>query len=209
VEIRTVRIGVRPSLLALKQVQEARPILEKIYPGAEFEACKIYTPGDRDKVTPISEVDGSDFFTRDIDEALLNGKIDVAVHSSKDLPLALPKGLKVLFETESISRFDALVSNEGYKLAELVSGSRIGASSLRRKKEIKGLRPDLEIVDARGTIEERLNLVDSGKIDALIVAHAALIRLKLEHRIAEIFPLDIFCTHPKQGCLAIVTRSKN
>lgn len=183
--------------------------MEKIYPGAEFEVCKIYTPGDRDKVIPLSEVDGSDFFTKDIDEALLKGKIDIAVHSSKDLPLVLQKGLKVLFETGSISRFDALVSKEGHKLAELALGSRIGSSSLRRKKEIKGLRPDLKIVDVRGTIEERLSLIDSGKIGALIVAHAALIRLKLEHRITEIFPLDIFNTHPKQGCLAIVTRSKN
>jgi len=209
VQIRAVKIGVRPSLLALKQAQEAIGLLKKIYPKAAFEVCKIGTPGDRDKVTPLSEVDGSDFFTRDIDEALLNGKIDIAVHSSKDLPLALPNGLKVMFETESISRFDALVSKGGHKLAELALGSRIGSSSLRRKKEINGLRPDLEIVDARGTIVERLSLIDSGKIDALIVAHAALIRLKLEHRIAEIFPLGIFNTHPKQGCLAIVTRSKN
>jgi hydroxymethylbilane synthase len=206
VEIRAIKIGVRPSLLALKQAQEAIGLLEKIYPGATFEILKIDTPGDRDKATPLTFVDGSDFFTRDIDEALLAGRVDAAVHSSKDLPEVLPKGLEVLFETESISRFDALVSKGHNKFTELTSGSRIGASSLRRKKEVKGLRPDLEIVDARGTIVERLSLVDSGKIDALIVAHAALIRLKLEHRISEIFPLNIFKTHPKQGCLSIVAR---
>ena len=205
-QIRAIKIGIRPSLLALKQAQEAIGLLEKEYPGATFEILKIDTPGDRDKATPLSEVDGSDFFTRDIDEALLAGKVDVAVHSSKDLPEILPQGLKILFETESISRFDVLVSKGAHKFTELALSSRIGASSLRRKKEVKGLRPDLEIVDARGTIEERLSLVDSGKIDALIVAHSALIRLELEHRVSEIFPLDIFNTHPKQGCLSIVAR---
>jgi len=167
---------------------------------------KINTPGDRDKKTSLSGVEDSDFFTRDIDEALLKAEIDMAVHSSKDLPEALLQGLKVLFETESISRFDALVSKGNHKFAELALGSRVGASSLRRKTELKRLRPDLEIVDVRGTIEERLSLVDLGKIDALIVAHAALIRLKLEHRISEIFPLHIFKTHPKQGSLSILTR---
>lgn len=207
-EIREIKIGVRPSLLALKQAQEAMSVLKKIYPGATFEVCKIHTPGDRDKATPLSEVDVQDFFTRDIDEALLAGRIDVAVHSSKDLSDVLADGLELLYETSPLSPYDALVSKNRLKLKDLPPASRIGLSSLRRSSGIKRLRPDLKIVDIRGNIKERLALIDKGVIDALVVAHAALIRLKLEHRISEIFSLDIFNTHPKQGCLAIVARER-
>jgi len=184
------------------------PVLEKIYPGATFEVRKIDTPGDRDKVTPLFEVDGSDFFTRDIDEALMNGSIDVAVHSAKDLPDALADGLELLFETDPLSPYDALVSKNRLKLKDLPPVSRIGLSSLRRSSGIKYLRPDLKIVDIRGNIEERLALIDKGAIDALVVAHAALLRLGLEEKIAEVFSADIFSVHPKQGRLAIVRKKE-
>ncbi len=201
--MRTIlRIGIRPSPLALKQAEEIR----NIFPAAQFEIVLIKTIGDRDKVTALSDVEGSDFFTKEIDNALLAGEIDLAVHSSKDLPDILPQGLKVLFETAPLSLFDALVSRGNLKLIELPKGYRIGSSSLRRKTQIQSIRKDLEIVDIRGTIEERLAFIDSGKIDALIVAHAALIRLGLEKRVVEILPLDIFQTHPKQGSLSLVVR---
>ncbi len=202
------KIGIRPSTLALKQAEEVVVFLKKRFPKARFSFVKIATPGDRDKVTPLSEVEGSDFFTRDIDEALISGKIDFAVHSAKDLPDVLPQGLSVFVETQPLSPFDALVSKGNIKLAVLAQASRIGVSSARRKLRIKVLRPDLIIVDVRGTIEERLRLIDDGKIDALIVAHAALIRLGLEKRASEILPLEIFKAHPKQGRLAILTRKE-
>lgn len=200
----TLRVGTRKSPLALKQVEEVR----KIFSGICLEVVAMDTPGDRDKITPISEVEGSDFFTRELDLALLSGKIDLAVHSSKDLPDQLTPGLKVLLQTESISIYDALVSRNNLKLADLAPGSGIGSSSLRRKEQIKVLRPDLQIIDIRGTIEERLAILDSGKITALIVAHAALIRLGLEERIAEIFSNEDFKVHPKQGSLSVVIKEQ-
>ncbi len=197
-----LRVGTRPSALAIKQTDE----LKKIFPGVNFEVVIISTLGDKDKITPLSNVEGSDFFTREIDHALLKGEIDVALHSSKDLPDKLSVGLRVVLETESISPFDALVSKGKLKLSELLYASRVGTSSQRRKDQIRRLRQDLVLVDVRGNIGERLGLIDAGKIDALVVAHAALIRLGLEHRISEVFSGDDCTAHPKQGSLALVTR---
>ncbi len=200
--MKLLKIGTRPSPLAIKQVDEIRGIFYWV----EFIPVYISTCGDKDKLTSLANVKGSDFFTKEIDQALLNEEIDVALHSSKDLPDKLPKGLRVVIETKSINPFDALVSRDGSKLLELSSGSRIGTSSLRRRNQIQELRPDLEVVDIRGNIEERLALVDSGQIDALIVAQAALIRLRLEHRVCEIFTAERFPVHPEQGSLTLVSR---
>lgn len=199
---RILRMGTRPSPLALKQAEEIR----KLFPSVQFEIVSIKTRGDRDTITLLSNVEGSDFFTKEIDDVLLTGKIDLAVHSSKDLPDILAEGLAVVFETEPLSPFDALVSRSNVTIMNLPAGCRIGSSSSRRKSQIRALRKDLEVVDIRGIIEERLALIDSGKIDALVVAHAALIRLGLEKRIAELLPLDIFKTHPKQGRLSLLAK---
>ncbi len=201
-----INIGIRPSPLALKQAIEAIGILEKKYPAATFSILRIATHGDRDKATPLSEVAEPDFFTKDIDVALLQGEIDFGVHSAKDLPDALSEGLELYVQTPSISPFDCLVSRASGKFKDLPSGFRIGVSSRRRKDDIRALRGDLVVVDVRGNIEERFVLIDNGTIDALIVAQAALIRLGLENRIVEVFGLDVFRTHPKQGCLAIVRK---
>jgi len=202
-----LKIGSRPSTLAIRQAYEAIKLIRASNPDTDFEIIGIPTPGDRDKVTPISDIDGSDFFTKEIDEALLSGAIDLAVHSSKDLPLELRKGLKVIFETDSVSPYDTLVSRNDLKLSQLPAGWRVGTSSSRRKEDLLLLREDLKVVDIRGTIEERLALLDNGKIDALIVAEAALIRLGLKGRIAEVFPEEIFRTHPKQGRLSIIAKA--
>jgi len=206
---KTLIIGIRPSPLAIKQAEEAAAILKTLCPGSEFSIKKIFTSGDKDKTTPLSEVQSQDFFTKEIDDALLAKEIDAAVHSSKDLPDILPDGLFIAWQTEPISRHDALVSRGNIKFYELPNFSRIGASSRRRKEEVAALRRDLEIVDVRGNIEERIALVDEGRIDALIVAHAALIRLGLENRIAQLLPLDMFATDPRQGSLSIVMRKES
>jgi hydroxymethylbilane synthase len=189
----------------LRQVEE----IKSLFPCVDFEVIKINTQGDKDKLTALSKVENSDFFTREIDLALLSGAIDLGLHSSKDLPAILPKGLTVIFETPSISPYDALVSKGKLKLKSLPQRARVGTSSLRRKLELYTLRKDLVSVEVRGNIQERLALINEGKIDALIVAHAALIRLGLEEKIAETFPLDIFTAHPKQGSLSLVTRSND
>ena len=197
-----LRVGTRPSPLAIKQADE----LKRIFPWVNFEVVIISTLGDKDKITPLTGIEGSDFFTREIDQALLEGEIDVALHSSKDLPDKLSGGLRVVLETESISQFDALVSKGRLKLNELPYASRVGTSSQRRREQIRALRQDLVFVDVRGNIGERLGLIDAGKIDALVVAHAALIRLGLEHMISEVFREGIFTVHSKQGSLALVAR---
>ncbi|MEW5758909.1 MAG: hydroxymethylbilane synthase [Candidatus Omnitrophota bacterium] len=198
----SIRVGTRPSRLAFRQVEEIKCLVS----GVEFVVIPIQTQGDKDKITPLSSVREPDFFTREIDEALLDGKIDIAIHSSKDLSPILTDGLVIFFETESISRFDVLVSRDNFKLHQLSKHSRIGVSSQRRRDAVYLLRPDLELIDVRGNIDERIRLLDENKIDALIVAEAALIRLDLENRISEIFPLDLFETHPKQGSLSLVAR---
>lgn len=197
-----LRVGTRPSPLAIKQVDE----LKRLFPRINFEVVIILTLGDKDKITPLTGIEGSDFFTREIDQALLKGEIDLALHSSKDLPDKLTEGLKIVLETKSISSFDVLVSKEKLKLSELPYGNRVGTSSQRRKDQIRRLRQDLVLVDVRGDIGERLGLIAAGKIDALVVAHAAIIRLGLVHMISEVFSGDNFTVHPKQGRLALVTR---
>ena len=197
-----LRVGTRPSPLAIKQADE----LKKLFPWVNFEVVIISTLGDKNKITPLPSVEGSDFFTREIDQALLEREIDIALHSSKDLPDKLNDGLRVVLETKSISPFDVLASKGKLKLKDLPYASRVGTSSRRRKDQIRALRQDLMIVDVRGNIGERLALIDAGKIDALVVAHAAIIRLGLEHMISEVFNGDNFTAHPKQGSLTLVSR---
>lgn len=203
---RVLRVGNRLSPLALRQTEEVEVALRIYYPGLRFEVTGFKTPGDRDKTTPLSDVEGGDFFTRDLDEALLEGKIDLAVHSAKDLPEAMPRGLTVAAVTKPLDPSDALVSRGGVHIDALVAGARIGASSLRRKTQLKAYRQDFEIVDVRGTIEERLARMDTDGLDALIVASCALMRLGLSSRIAQRIPGEILTPHPCQGSLAVIVR---
>ncbi|MDP2980743.1 MAG: hydroxymethylbilane synthase [Candidatus Omnitrophota bacterium] len=210
---RTYRVGTRTSPLALKQVEEAMGMLKGFYPDMQIEVVGIDTYGDKDKVTPISEIEGTDFFTREIDEALLKNEIDFAVHSAKDLPDELREGLTIAAITYPIDPFDALVSKSGLTLDKLQEGARIGTSSLRRKTQLKEYRNDFGIVDIRGNIEERLKKLEVGNrhacslhLDAIVIAACGLIRLGLSHRITQKIPFDILKPHPLQGSLAIVTR---
>lgn len=233
----TYKIGTRTSPLALRQVEEVLNALEKFYPainpvrnlvlpgskysisnGVNVEIVGMETYGDRNKTIPISQIEGSDFFTKEIDDALLNDKIDFAVHSAKDLPDNLKEGLVVAAITKSIDPYDVLVSKSGLKLNELEPGARIGTSSLRRKKQLKEFREDFRIVDIRGNIGERLKLLDDNEppvtnrkplcLDGIIIAAAGLLRLGLEHRITQRIPFNILRPHPLQGSLAITTRAE-
>ena len=206
---KTYRVGTSQRPLAIRQLEETITALRAFRPDAKFEIVKIDTYGDKDRVTPISDIEGSDFFTREIDIALLRGKIDFAVHSAKDLPDDPPKGLVVAAITKSIDPYDALVSKNNLRLDELASGARIGASSARRKAQLKAYRADLQIVDIRGNIEERLKRLEDLNLDAIVVAACALIRLGLEDRITQRLPHEILKTHPLQGSLAIEARRED
>ena len=199
---REIRIGARPSPLALKQVDE----IIQIFGLKNFEIKTFNTSGDRDKKIPISEIEGSDFFTDAIDRALLKNEIDCAVHSAKDLPDILLNGFKIAVITEPLDQLDALVSKNNLKLNELPLNAKIGASSYRRKEQLKKFRPDFQIIDIRGNVDDRLNKFESNGLDGLIVATCALIRLGFENRIAERLPIEIFKPHPLQGSLAVVIR---
>lgn len=196
-------MGIRPSRLALIQAEE----IEAGFPGLSFQKIIISTDGDIDKNTPFSAVVASDFFTRQIEEALLDGKIDAAVHSAKDLGQVLPAKLAVAAITASISPYECLVSRGKKKLNELPPGARVGTSSQKRKDALMRYRRDLLPCDIRGNIEDRLQQLDEGGFDAIIMAHAALIRLGYEDRIAEIISAAIILPHPLQGSLAVQVRS--
>lgn len=192
----------RKSPLALLQVKE----VFGFYPGLEYELIVLESYGDTHKEISLLENPPADLFTRELDQAVLNGSADLAVHSAKDLPYPLSSRLEVIALLEAFDQTDSLVSRNNILLKELPAGSKVGTSSPTRRNELLAIRPDVEVVSIRGTIEERILLVDSGKIDALIVASCALQRLGLSGRPAEELP---FATHPLQGNLAIVARSGN
>lgn len=201
-----LRVGSRKSPLALRQVEEVVGYLRESGIKTNIEVVGIDTFGDKDKITPISDIEGSDFFTREIEEALLRGDIDFAVHSAKDLPDILPCGLCIAAITPPIDSYDALVSKNKLSLEELPIKARIGVSSSRRKTQLKSYREDFEIVDIRGNIEERLRKFDESELDAIVIAACALKRLGLESRITQRIPFEILKPHPLQGSLAIEVR---
>jgi len=205
-------IGARPSPLSIKQVEEFVGLLNRNGISFNYKIQTFHTTGDRDKTTPIYKVEGSDFFTDVIQDALLNGEIDLAIHSAKDLPDKEPDGLTVVCVTHSIEKRDALVvskflRDKVFSIDDLPPGARIGTSSARRKEQVLRYRNDLELVDVRGNIEERLKKLDTGELDALIVAGCALIRLGIFDILGAHFLTErYFAPHPLQGCLAVEVR---
>lgn len=208
----TVRVGTRPSKLAIAQVKEVFDLLRIAGVSLDYQIITFETTGDIDKNTPISEVEGTDFFTDSIELALLKGEIDIAIHSAKDLPDKLPQGLTIAAITKSIDPYDALVVRKdlNYKsLDELPYSAKIGTSSTRRKTQIKTYRHDLQIVDIRGNIDERIELLDNSDLCGIVVASAGLIRLGLGKRITQKIPFEIIKPHPLQGCLAVEVKKES
>lgn len=203
------RIGTRNSPLALRQVEEILANLRRVYPDFKARIVGIETYGDRNRATPISQIEGTDFFTREIDMALIEGEVDFAIHSAKDLPEIIDDRLSIAGITESKDKDDVLVSRFNLSLDELPYRAKIGTSSLRRKQGLKNYRKDFQIIDIRGNIEERLEKLDKQEFDAIVIAAIGLIRLKLRHRITQRIPYSIIKPHPLQGRLAIVTRRKD
>ena len=203
----TITVGTRPSRLALKQVEEVGLQAQQKIHGIYFKVITIATDGDQDKTTAFSLREGSDFFTRQIDEALIKGDIDCAIHSAKDLADNLDERLSIAAITAPIDQHEVLISKGKCTLEQLPRGVIIGTSSQRRKEQLQKYRSDIKIVDIRGNIEERLALLGTAPhLDAIVIAAAGLIRLGLEHRITQrLCPLR-FAPHPLQGRLAVLTR---
>lgn len=195
-----LRVISRNSQLAIVQTQELLGSFDEI----DYELITLPSYGDKRKDISLLDNPPHDIFTRELDELILAGEADLAIHSAKDLPYPLADGLQLIAITRAFDETDALISRTNQTLTELAAGSRVGTSSPTRKQELLAVRPDLIVVGIRGTIEERIAQVDSGSVDALIVASCALKRLDLFNRAAEVLP---FRTHPLQGSLAVVAKN--
>ena len=202
-----LRMGSRGSPLALTQSQSIKELLESGGVGSvEIEVIK--TVGDERLNSFFHEIPGKGVFTRELDEALLGKRIDLAVHSLKDLPTELPKGLRLSATPERVDPRDVLVISQDQNgtLATLPLGSRIGTSSIRRAAMILASRPDLKPTPIRGNVDSRIRRLDEGEYDGLILAGAGLIRLGLEERVSEWIEWDSWLNSPGQGALGIVIR---
>lgn len=196
-----LRIGSRGSKLALWQAEWVARELARLGQSARIEI--IRTTGDKMTDVALAQVGAKGLFTREIEEALLAGRIDLAVHSLKDLPTALPEGLTLAAVPQREDARDAVV---GRRLCDLEPGARVGTSSLRRAAQLRRLRPDLLIEPVRGNVDTRLRRLAEGRYDAIVLALAGLRRLGWEERIAEILPLETMLPAVGQGALAIETR---
>ncbi len=205
-------IGSRGSKLALWQANWVRERLEALDPEVEVRVEVIKTTGDVKTDVPLSVIGGQGAFTKELEQALLDRRIDIAVHSLKDLPTILPEGLNISAITEREDPRDALVLREGEgegvaSLKDLRAGAIIGTSSLRRIAQLKHLRPDVVLKDVRGNVDTRLRKLDAGWYDALILASAGLRRLDLAHRISAPISFEEMLPAVGQGALGIETRA--
>jgi len=198
-------IGTRGSKLALWQANWVKGELEKKYPHIEVSLLRIKTLGDKITDVPLSQVGGKGLFVKEIEEALLDGRADIAVHSMKDVPTELPDGLHLAAIAEREDPRDALISS-GVLLKDLGEGAKVGTSSLRRASQLLNLRPDLEIAQLRGNLDTRLRKLDEGLYDAIILAGAGVRRLGWEARITELLSPEISLPAIGQGAIGIESR---
>ena len=179
----TIRIATRKSPLALWQAEEVSRQLTALYPDLKIELVKIVSKGDKILDAPLAKVGGKGLFVKELEQAMLNGEADIAVHSMKDVPMEFPEGLHLSVIMEREDPTDAFVSNNYNTLEELPENARIGSSSLRRQLQIKEVMPNAEMLNLRGNVNSRLQKLDDGNYDAIILATAGLIRLEFEDRI--------------------------
>ncbi len=202
-----LRLGTRGSALALWQAGHVRERLLEATPGLGIEVVVVRTAGDQAAAAAFAAIGTQGVFTREIEDALLEGRVDIAVHSLKDLQTAPGAGLQLAAILEREDPRDALVSRAGGGLRQLGRGARIGTSSLRRRAQLLAARPDLRVCDLRGNVPTRLAKLDRGDCDAVILAQAGLARLGLARRVSELLDARDFVPAPGQGALAVQVRS--
>jgi len=202
---RTIRIGTRGSQLALYQAKRVKATLENIFPELQVELKIIKTKGDKILDVALSKIGDKGLFTKEIENELLDGSVDLAVHSLKDLPTLLPEGLKLGAVLERGEFRDALVSTNGKKLADLKAGDVVATSSLRRIAGLLKINDKIIIKDIRGNVNSRLQKMEDGYCDAMIMAAAGLQRLGLEKYITEIIDPEVLMPAVSQGAIAIET----
>lgn len=203
------KIGTRGSALALAQAQEARALLMQAHglPEEAFAIEVISVAGDRIQDRPLSEAGGKGLFVKELEEALLDRRIDIAVHSTKDMPTRLPPGLEISVFLEREDPRDGFIGRDVPALKDLPHGATVGSASLRRQALIRRVRPDLKVVLFRGNVQTRLRKLSEGVVDATLLANAGLRRLGLAHIITDLIPLEDFPPAPGQGAICIEQRS--
>lgn len=182
---KTLKIATRKSPLALWQAEHVKARLEAIHPHLNVELIKMTTKGDQILNSPLSKIGGKGLFIKELEIGMMEGVADIAVHSMKDVPYEIPKGFELGAILARENPFDAFVSNKFDSISDLPKNAKVGTCSMRRIVQLKAQRPDLEILDLRGNVNTRLQKLDDGEFDAIILACAGLIRLKFEDRIKQ------------------------
>lgn len=204
-----LKIATRKSPLALWQAYYVRDRLLQEHDDLEIELVKMSTQGDKILDTPLAKIGGKGLFVKELEQGMMAGEADIAVHSMKDVPMELPEGFALPVICERESPFDAFVSNTYKHIDELPQGARVGTSSLRRSSQLLNKRPDLEILSLRGNVQTRLSKLDNGDFDAIILASAGLIRLELEDRIQHKIQPEFMLPAVGQGAVGIETREND
>lgn len=207
--MKTLKIATRQSPLALWQAEHIRQRLQQLHQGLTVELVTFVTQGDKILDTPLAKIGGKGLFVKELENALLDGRADLAVHSMKDVPMELPEGLNLAVICEREDPLDAFVSNHYAHFNELPLGATLGTSSLRRKCQILQVRPDLNIIDLRGNVGTRLGKLDAGEYDAIILASAGLKRLGLTERISHTLEPHISLPAVGQGALGLECRTND
>jgi hydroxymethylbilane synthase len=205
----TVVLGTRGSKLAVQQSEWVQRQLYELAPHVTVTLRKIHTSGDKVLDVPLAQIGGKGLFVKEIEEALLSGEIDLAVHSMKDMPTELPEGLAILCVPPREDPRDALISRDGRSFIDLSQGARIGTSSLRRQSQLLHARTDLTIAMLRGNLETRLKKLREGQFDAIVLAAAGLRRLAWDHEITEYLAPEISLPAIGQGALGIEGRRED
>ena len=203
---RSIRIGTRGSALAAQQTQITVAMLKAAWPDLRVDIIEIRTTGDRIQDVPLAKIGDKGLFVKEIEEALLNRRIDWAVHSVKDLPSELPNGLSVSMVAARSDPRDVLVARQGLTLSTLPEKAVLGTSSLRRRAQLLHWRPDLAIVPVRGNVDTRLRKLETDGLDGIVVAAAGLMRMGWEARISEFIPPEICLPAVGQGALGVEMR---
>ena len=193
--------------MALWQASYVAEAIKKEHPSYCVELCELTTKGDRILDAPLAKIGGKGLFTKELEQAMLDGAVDLAVHSLKDMPTEVPDGLVIGAITTRLDPGDAFVSAHYAAVEDLPVGARVGTSSLRRRAQLLAMRPDLTICDLRGNVNTRLAKLDAGEFDAIVLAAAGLKRLGFERRIRSILPRSVMLPAVGQGALAIECRA--
>jgi hydroxymethylbilane synthase len=202
-------IATRRSELALWQADHVAGLLRRAHPGLSVELLPLTTQGDRILDRPLAQIGGKGLFLKELEAALLDGRADVAVHSMKDVPVLETEGLPADTVLERANPFDALLSRNGARLADLPAGARVGTSSLRRQCQLRSLRPDLDLKDLRGNVNTRIRKLDEGEYDAIVLACAGLERLGLDGRISDVLRPPDWLPAAAQGTIGVQRRAED